>query len=132
MLEAEVNRLLTDRYGKVCGVERTSADGNIFQEHGPVISATGCFGADFTPDPLLSRHRPACRTCRRPVAIITQAMLEDVRGVAAECVDLEGYRSAQTCLVHPSETDARVRFLAAEALQNRRCSVRHQREPLLQ
>ena len=57
MLKAEVNRLLTDRYGKVCGVERTSADGNIFQEHGPVISTTGCFGADFTPDPMLNRHR---------------------------------------------------------------------------
>ena len=33
--QAEVNRLLVDRFSKVCGVEHTSADGNIFQEDGP-------------------------------------------------------------------------------------------------
>ena len=52
-----MNRLLTDRYGSVCGVVCTSADGIIFQEHEPVISATGGFGADFTPDPLRIKHR---------------------------------------------------------------------------
>ena len=56
MLKAEVNQLLTDRYGKECGIERISADGKIFQEHGPVISATGCFGAEFAPDPVGSKH----------------------------------------------------------------------------
>ena len=34
MLKTEVSRLLTDRYGNECGVERTSADGKIFQSMG--------------------------------------------------------------------------------------------------
>ena len=85
-----MNRLLTDRYGKECGVERTSADGNIFQEHGPVISATGCFGADFTPDPMLNRHRPALSqwpTTNREH--VTGDCLKLSMGMGAECVDLE-------------------------------------------
>ena len=91
MLKAEVNQLLTDRYGKECGVERTSADGKIFHEHGPVISATGCVGADFTPDPMLNRHRPALSQKPRPLAC-HRRLLEAVHGHGAERVDLEGSR----------------------------------------
>ena len=31
MLKTETNQMLTDRYGNECGVERTSADGKVFQ-----------------------------------------------------------------------------------------------------
>ena len=54
--KTEVNRLLTDRYGSVCGGVCTSADDIILQRHEPVIGATGGFGFDFTPDPLRSKH----------------------------------------------------------------------------
>ena len=55
-----------------CGAECNSADGNIFQEHGPVISATGGLGAD-SPRSFAQQAPLACRTCRRPVEIVPQA-----------------------------------------------------------
>merc|ERR1712137_26171 len=58
LLKTKVDRLLTDKDGNVCGCECTSADGKKFQEHGPVIIATGGFGADFSQDSLLNKHRP--------------------------------------------------------------------------
>lgn len=33
-------------------------DGQVFTEHGPVILATGGYGADFGPDSILIQNRP--------------------------------------------------------------------------
>merc|ERR1712045_877460 len=57
-LKTKVTRLLTDHDGNVCGVECIDKDGKTSEEHGPVIIATGGFGADFTDDSLLMKHRP--------------------------------------------------------------------------
>ena len=54
--KAKVKQLLT-KAGAVCGViyEKKGKD---FTEEGPVILATGGFGADFTDDSLLAKYRP--------------------------------------------------------------------------
>merc|ERR1719183_835120 len=57
-LKTKVTKLLTDKNGGVVGCECVDKDGKTFQEHGPVVIATGGFGADFTADSLLSKHRP--------------------------------------------------------------------------
>merc|ERR1711937_491394 len=55
--KARVTKLLQNPSGDCvgCAYERGGVE---FQEHGPVILATGGFGADFTVDSLLAKHRP--------------------------------------------------------------------------
>merc|ERR1711979_111249 len=118
LLKTKVNRLLTDRDGNVCGCECTSADGKTFQEHGPVIIATGGFGADFTDDSLLSKHRPDLSHLPTTNGDhCTGGGLKMSAAVGADLVDLEWVQVHPTGLVHPDEPDAKVKFLAAEALR---------------
>merc|ERR1712217_149119 len=118
LLKTKVNRLLTDRDGNVCGCECTSADGKTFQEHGPVIIAAGGFGADFTPDSLLSKHRPDLSHLPTTNGDhYTGDGLKMSMDVGAECVDLEWVQVHPTGLVNPSDPDAKIKFLAAEALR---------------
>merc|ERR1712203_1272905 len=98
--------------------ECTSADGKTFQEHGPVVIATGGFGADFTDDSLLSKHRPDL--AHLPTTNgdhCTGDGLKMSAAVGADLVDLEWVQVHPTGLVHPDEPDAKVKFLAAEALR---------------
>merc|ERR1711870_97393 len=96
----------------------TSADGKTFQEHGPVIIATGGFGADFSADSLLSKHRPDLSHLPTTNGDhCTGDGLKMHMSVGAECVDLEWVQVHPTGLVHPGEPDAKVKFLAAEALR---------------
>ncbi len=56
--KAYVNKLITSDSGRdVIGVEYVK-DGQTFKAFGPVILATGGFGADFTNDSLLAKYRP--------------------------------------------------------------------------
>ena len=59
MLKTKVTKLLTDSSGNICGVEAVTKDGKTFQEHGPVIIATGGFGADFADIQILSNAQVA-------------------------------------------------------------------------
>merc|ERR1712203_231502 len=98
--------------------ECTSADGKTFQEHGPVVIATGGFGADFADDSLLNKHRPDL--AHLPTTNgdhCTGDGLKMSAAVGGECVDLEWVQVHPTGLVHPDEPDAKVKFLAAEALR---------------
>merc|ERR1712203_1175597 len=98
--------------------ECTSADGKTFQEHGPVVIATGGFGADFTSDSLLSKHRPDL--AHLPTTNgdhCTGDGLKMSAAVGNELIDLEWVQVHPTGLVHPEEPDAKVKFLAAEALR---------------
>merc|ERR1719222_1015659 len=118
MLKTKVDRLLTDANGNVCGVEGTKSDGTKFQEAGPVVIATGGFGADFTADSLLSKHRPDL--AHLPTTNgdhCTGDGLKMTMAIGGECVDLEWVQVHPTGLVHPEEPDAKVKFLAAEALR---------------
>merc|ERR1712061_626898 len=118
LLKTKVTKLITDKDGNVCGCECVSDDGKTFQEHGPVIIATGGFGADFTPDSLLSKHRPDLSHLPTTNGDhCTGDGLKMSMGVGAECVDLEWVQVHPTGLIHPDEPDAKVKFLAAEALR---------------
>jgi len=119
MLKCQVDKLLKDRAGNVCGCEGVKLQsGERFVEHGPVVIATGGFGADFAADSLLSQYRPDL--AHLPTTNgehCTGDGLKMSMAVGAECVDLEWIQVHPTGLVHPEEPDAKVKFLAAEALR---------------
>jgi len=117
-MKTKVDRLLTDKDGNVCGCECTGPDGKKVVEHGPVVIATGGFGADFAPDSLLTRHRPDLQHLPTTNGDhCTGDGLKMSMAIGAECVDLEWVQVHPTGLVHPDEPDAKVKFLAAEALR---------------
>jgi len=118
MLKSKVNKLIKDASGAVVGVEGVTSDGKPFTEHGPVIIATGGFGADFAEDSLLVKHRPDL--AHLPTTNgdhCTGDGLKMSMAVGADTVDLEWIQVHPTGLVHPDEADAKVKFLAAEALR---------------
>merc|ERR1712070_598844 len=118
MLKTKVEKLLTDANGNVCGVEATGPKGERIVEHGPVIITTGGFGADFTDDSLLSQHRPDLSHLPTTNGEhCTGDGLKMSMAIGANCVDLEWVQVHPTGLVHPEEPDAKVKFLAAEALR---------------
>jgi flavocytochrome c len=118
MLKTKVEKLLKDADGNVCGVECTTKDGQTVHEYGPVIICTGGFGADFGADSLLVQHRPDL--AHLPTTNgdhCTGDGLKMSMAVGADTVDLEWIQVHPTGLVHPEEPDAKVKFLAAEALR---------------
>jgi len=118
MLKTKVTKLITDREGKVCGCEAVGQDGKTIKEYGPVVIATGGFGADFTADSLLSKYRPDLSHLPTTNGEhCTGDGLKMTMAVGGECVDLEWVQVHPTGLVHPDEPDAKVKFLAAEALR---------------
>merc|ERR1712217_453897 len=118
MLKTKVTKLLTDKDGNVCGVEAVNKDGKSFKEYGPVIIATGGFGADFADDSLLGKHRPDLMHLPTTNGDhCTGDGLKMTMAVGGDCVDLEWVQVHPTGLIHPDEPDAKVKFLAAEALR---------------
>merc|ERR1712048_640995 len=118
MLKTKVEKLLTDAAGNVCGVECSNSKGARIVEKGPVIITTGGFGADFQPDSLLNQYRPDL--AHLPTTNgehCTGDGLKMSMAVGAQCIDLEWVQVHPTGLVHPDEPDAKVKFLAAEALR---------------
>ena len=66
-------RLLHDGNGTVIGVEYEKG-GALHQEYGPVVIATGGFGADYKPVSLLKKYcDQICKLCRPPTAITARA-----------------------------------------------------------
>ncbi|KAI6026412.1 Flavocytochrome c [Pisolithus microcarpus] len=115
--KARVTKLLRDESGAVAGVEYTRS-GKTETAYGPVVLATGGYAADFTPDSLLKKHRPEyydlpttngdhCTGDGQKMAM----------AVGANAVDLEKVQVHPTGLVDPNEPNAKVKFLAAEALR---------------
>merc|ERR1712176_623502 len=118
MLKTKVEKLLKDASGNVVGVEGTDKDGKSFKEYGPVIIATGGFGADFASDSLLGKHRPDLMHLPTTNGDhCTGGGLKMTAAVGGECVDLEWVQVHPTGLINPDEPDAKVKFLAAEALR---------------
>merc|ERR1711981_854618 len=118
MLKTKVEKLLTDASGNVFGVEAVNSKGERIVEHGPVIITTGGFGADFAEDSLLSQHRPDLSHLPTTNGEhCTGDGLKMSMAIGANCVDLEWVQVHPTGLVHPEEPDAKVKFLAAEALR---------------
>jgi len=122
---ADVKKLITDPNTQaVVGVEYVmngkGADPNkTFVEHGPVILATGGYAADFTGEnSLLKKYRPELYNL--PTTNGDHCTGDGIKMAAAiggKTIDLEKVQVHPTGLVDPKEPDAKVKFLAAEALR---------------
>lgn len=101
----------------VVGVEY-SHDGVTKKAYGPVILATGGYAADFTSDSLLKKYRPELwdlpTTNGDHCTGDGQKLAMDI---GAHGIDLEKVQVHPTGLVDPNEPEAKVKFLAAEALR---------------
>jgi len=115
--KARVTQLVKDESGGVIGVEYVH-NGKTETAYGPVILATGGYAADFTSDSLLKKYRPEywnlpttngehCTGDGQKMAL----------AIGASAIDLEKVQVHPTGLVDPNEPDAKVKFLAAEALR---------------
>lgn len=115
--KARVTKLLKDESGSVIGVEYTR-NGQTESAYGPVVLATGGYAADFTEDSLLKKHRPElwdlpttngdhCTGDGQKLAM----------AAGASGIDMEKVQVHPTGLVDPKEPEAKVKFLAAEALR---------------
>lgn len=115
--KARVTKLLKDGSGAVTGVEY-EFDGQTYTENGPVILATGGYAADFSADGLLAKHRPDLlklpTTNGDHCTGDGQKMALAIGGAG---IDWEKVQVHPTGLVDPNEPDAKVKFLAAEALR---------------
>merc|ERR1719207_199427 len=114
--KARATKLLMDA-GKVVGVEYEKG-GAKFQEHGPVIICTGGFGADFSQNSLLAKYRPDL--LHLPTTNGEHCTGDGIKmgeAIGAQTIDLEWVQVHPTGLVKPDDADAKVKFLAAEALR---------------
>merc|ERR1712050_523841 len=92
--------------------------GQNFTERGPVILASGGFGADFTANSLLAQYRPDL--IHLPTTNgehCTGDAIKMGESIGANTVDLEWVQVHPTGLVKPDDADAKIKFLAAEALR---------------
>jgi len=92
--------------------------GATFDERGPVILASGGFGADFTKDSLLAMYRPDLM--HLPTTNGEHCTGDGIKmgeQIGAKTIDLEWVQVHPTGLVKPDDPDAKIKFLAAEALR---------------
>merc|ERR1712194_336217 len=85
---------------------------------GPVVIATGGFGADFSQDSLLAKYRPDLM--HLPTSNGEHCTGDGIKmgeALGARTIDLEWVQVHPTGLVNPKDPDAKVKFLAAEALR---------------
>jgi len=117
--KARVTKLIMgDKKEDVIGCEYTTKDGEVVKAYGPVILCSGGFGADFGADSLLAKHRPDL--LHLPTTNgehCTGDGIKIAEPIGAKTIDLEWVQVHPTGLVKPDDADAKVKFLAAEALR---------------
>lgn len=114
--KAKVVRLLEEN-GVVVGIEyeRNGALNKLF---GAVVIATGGYAADYTADSLLKKFRP--ELLAMPTTNGEHCTGDGVKlasQIGAALFDMEQVQVHPTGLVFPKDPDAKVLFLAAEALR---------------
>jgi len=133
--KATVTNLLKDSSGVVVGVEYEKG-GQKYTERGAVVLATGGYGADFSDDSLLASIQEPWRTSTPTWSDIPQSLIPPLRslpttngphctgdgvklaiGAGAGVRDLEYVQVHPTGIVDPREPDAKLKWLAAEALR---------------
>ncbi|CDR45974.1 RHTO0S11e07008g1_1 [Rhodotorula toruloides] len=114
--KANVRKLVKDG-DKVVGCEY-EYQGKQHTAHGPVILATGGYAADFAQDGLLAKYRPELLKLSTTNGDHCQGDGQKMAmAIGANGIDLEKVQVHPTGLVDPREPDAKVKFLAAEALR---------------
>jgi len=117
LTKAKATKLITDKNGAVVGVEY-ERDGKTHKEEGIVIICSGGFAADFTENSLLKRHRPdLLHLPTTNGAHCTGDGIKMAEEVGGATSFMEWVQVHPTGLVHPDDPDAKVKFLAAEALR---------------
>ncbi|CAE8585712.1 unnamed protein product [Polarella glacialis] len=114
--KARVYKLVTEG-GRCVGCVYEKGGQN-FQEYGPVILATGGFGADFTSNSLLAQYRPDLM--HLPTTNGEHCTGDGIKmgeAIGGKSIDLEWVQVHPTGLVKPDDADAKIKFLAAEALR---------------
>jgi flavocytochrome c len=114
--KARVFNFLTNG-NTVVGCEYEKA-GMAYTEYGPVIVCSGGFGADFSADSLLGKYRPDL--LHLPTTNGEHCTGDGIKmgeRIGAATIDLEWVQVHPTGLVKPDDPDAKVKFLAAEALR---------------
>merc|ERR1711866_10814 len=92
--------------------------GEVAKEFGAVILASGGFGADFSSDSLLAKYRPDL--LHLPTTNGEHCTGDGIKlaeAIGAKSIDLEWVQVRPTGLVKPDDPDAKIKFLAAEALR---------------
>merc|ERR1712164_164695 len=129
--KAQVFELITEN-NTVVGCKYTKG-GETFEEYGPVVITTGGFGADFSDDSLLKQVSDEWRALSAwddvknlsPLLSLPTTNGDHCTGdgikmsnaVGGNVCDMEAVQVHPTGLVHPDEPDAKIKFLAAEALR---------------
>merc|ERR1712048_393109 len=114
--KAEVFNLLRNDKA-VVGCEYRKG-GTAFKEYGPVIFCSGGFGADFGANSLLAMYRPDL--LHLPTTNGEHCTGDAIKlgeAIGARTIDLEWVQVHPTGLVKPDDVDAKIKFLAAEALR---------------
>merc|ERR1719469_352686 len=104
--------------GQVCTGLVYEKGGTDVSECGPVILCSGGFGADFTQDSLLAKYRPDLM--HLPTTNGEHCTGDGIKmgeAIGGKSIDLEWVQVHPTGLVKPKDPDAKVKFLAAEALR---------------
>jgi len=115
--KANVTKLLKEGE-KIIGVEYTSPDGSVHSEYGPVIIATGGYAADFSSTSLLKKYRPDIYDL--PTTNGDHCTGDGIKmstAIGANSIHMEKVQVHPTGLVDPKDPDAKIKFLAAEALR---------------
>lgn len=119
--KARVNKLLTGEQGEIIGVEyeKLGGDGGSEVVYGStVILATGGYAADFSKDGILAKFRPDLLGYSTTNGDhCTGDGIKIASAIGADAVDLEYVQVHPTGLVNPKDPNAKVKFLAAEALR---------------
>ncbi|KAL9934937.1 hypothetical protein V8E36_006013 [Tilletia maclaganii] len=116
--KARVTKLIKEG-DAVVGVEYT-VNGQTLRENGPVVLATGGYAADFdeSESGLLKRYRPELlKLSTTNGDHCTGDGQKMIAAIGGKLIDLEKVQVHPTGLVDPKDPDAKVKFLAAEALR---------------
>ncbi|KAF9212188.1 hypothetical protein BGZ59_007101 [Podila verticillata] len=117
--KARVTNLIKEN-GAVVGVEyeHHNQPGVKVQAWGPVVLATGGYAADFSSDSLLKEYRPDLWDL--PTTNGDHTTGDGIKmslAIGGKTINMEKVQVHPTGLVDPREPDAKVKFLAAEALR---------------